>query len=107
MPCAIKIRRLFDERSQLVLARLVPGRDDLNHGNDLAVPVSNRDPIGLADIDHFLGVPYEASARRDRRHGQSGRTLVRLVRPRRQIQGQDIRDRAANRLLGESEVVPR
>jgi hypothetical protein len=49
-----QVRGLLNEGAQLVLARLVPRRDDLDHGDGLAIELTDRDSIRPADVDPIL-----------------------------------------------------
>src|SRR5438046_660816 len=91
-----QVRRLLHERLHLRAAGLVARRNDLNHGDDIAVPVPDRDAVGLPGVLFGLTPPDQARPRRCRRYCQTDGTIAWLLDLRRKVQGQDVWDRTAN-----------
>ena len=85
-----QIGRLLDKRSQLALTCLVARRDDLNHGDDLAIAMSDADPIGFACVDPVFGVSNELRARGYGGYGKPGARLFRFLVFGRQPQGENV-----------------
>ena len=99
-----EIGRLLDSGPKLCPAALVARRDDLDHSDDLAVPVLDRDAIGLVRVDIGFGSSNEARSGRSDRDHQASCTTAFQTGVRRQVQGQNIRNRTPNALFGKGKV---
>jgi hypothetical protein len=106
----VEIGKLLPARpqgAQLAVAAFVARRNDPDHGHDLPVRLTNPDPVRFACVVPVPGATDQPSAGRNGDHRQARGGLGGLIVPWRQPQGQDVRDRTSDRLLGKGKVIRR
>src|SRR5207253_3164287 len=96
---------LLDQGAELRSARFIAGRYDLDHGDDVAVPVPDRNAIGFVRVEVDFTASNQTRLRRCRCHRQRNCAIAWFLGRGGQLQGQNVRDRASEPLLQESEVV--